>query len=297
MTARAVMVSDHTDKAIGARPEHGGWSWIMRAANFVVAVAEVEAGTVLRRDDHPDESMAFLVDVPARVVAGEETIEAAAESLVILPPGSSRIEAGGSGTIARIFSNAADDLVALASNAADYGAGAPDVAPLTPWPDPIDGFRLRYYPLTELLGTPGSDLRVFRSTNLMINFLGQRDAPRDTGALSPHFHTDFEQASLALRGRYVHHARYPWTKDMTQWREDEHLEVGSPSITVIPNNVIHTSRNVDAPAWLVDIFAPPRQDFSQMPGAVKNADEYPMPAADAVAPPEGSLWVGETRVT
>ena len=68
----------------------------------------------------------------------------------------------------------------------------------------------------------------------MINVLTKREAPRDTTKLSPHSHDDFEQASLLLEGQYVHHMRYPWTTDMADWREDEHLEVGSPSVIVIP---------------------------------------------------------------
>lgn len=277
------MVSDHDDRNAHARPERGEWSWIMRGANFVVGIVDVAAGSVLERTDHPDESMVLLLDVSARIDADEKSIEAEAESLVILPPGSSRIEARGAGRVIRIFSSAAADLVDRATNAAAYAQGDERCAPLIAWPAPADGLRLRHYRLADYPNSPGSDLRIFRCTNLMINFLRKRDAPRDLAKLTPHSHADFEQASLAVQGRYVHHARYPWTADFAEWRDDEHIEVGSPSLTIIPSSVIHTSRNVDAPAWLIDIFAPPRIDFARMPGAVKNAADYPMPEPERTA--------------
>jgi hypothetical protein len=256
----------------------GAQTWIARGANFIVAVSSVSAGAKLARAAQPDEFMVFLPDVGATLRAGGETLEAATESLTIVPPGASEIVAQGAGQIVCVYSHRAQDLLALADNAADYAQPNPDVAPLVPWPTPADGFRLRHYPLAQYT-KPDSNMRIFRSTNLMVNVMLPRPVPRDVRKLSPHSHADFEQGSLAIRGQWVHHLRYPWTADMTAWRDDEHLEVGSPSLAVVPPKVVHTSRNVsEGGSWLLDIFAPPRLDFSGKPGAVANANDYPMPA-------------------
>ncbi len=258
--------------------ETGSRTWITRGANFVVAMSAVEPGAVLSRSDHPDEYMVLLGGVAATIKAGAETIEAAPESLTIVPPGPSEVVAKGAGHLVRVLSNRAADLLAKADHAATYADGAGEIAPLVAWPDPPGGFKLRNYKPFDY-DKPDTNMRLFRCTNLMINVLTKRSAPRDVKKLSPHAHDDFEQASLLLEGDYIHHLRYPWVPDMSQWRADEHLEIASPSVIVIPPKVVHTSRNIgDKRSWLIDIFAPPRLDFSRKPGLVLNADEYPMPA-------------------
>lgn len=256
-------------------------TWITRGANFVVCVSEVQPGAVLAREQQADEYMVFLPDASATVEAGNEKLEARPETLTIVPPGASRVTAKSAGQIVRVFSTQAADLASLADNAAVYAQGAPGVAPLTPWPDPPAGFKLRNYTVDEYT-KPDSNMRIFRSTNLMLNVMTRRMVARDVKKLSPHSHVDFEQGSLALQGDWVHHMRYPWTPNMNEWKADEHIEMGSPSLLVVPPKAIHTSMNVnDGGAWLLDIFAPPRVDFSSKPGMVCNAAEYPMPPAAA----------------
>ncbi|MEO7243006.1 MAG: hypothetical protein ABIW85_08850 [Variovorax sp.] len=280
--ATATTAADHsTDPA--QQSGSGASTWITRGANFVVAVSSVEAGVQLQRSANPDEYMVYLLGTGATIQAGDAQIIAAADSLTIVPSGASSVTARDAGQIVRVFSNAAIDLLALAINAQTYAAGAPEVAPLVAWPDPPGGFKLRNYLLSEHI-KPDTNMRIFRSSNLMLNIMTPRMTARDVHKLSPHSHTDFEQGSLALQGDWVHHLRHPWTADMTTWKDDEHIELGSPSLLVVPPKVIHTSRNANNDgSRLVDIFAPPRLDFSSKPGMVCNADEYPMPTTAATA--------------
>ena len=260
---------------------HGLRTWITRAANFVIALSEVEAGAKLVREDNADEYMVILAPgCSATIMAGEETIDAVADSLTIVPPGPSTVTALSRGLIARIITTQATDLVAKAANRDTYADGAPEVAPIVAWPDPVGGFRLRHYPLAKYADPDGERIqpRLFRSTNMMVNLFVYYKTRRETDKLSPHWHEDFEQVSLKLAGNWVHHLRWPWTANLAEWHGDEHPEFNTPSAIVIPANVIHTSRDVgDGISSLYDIFAPPRLDFSMKPGFVLNEDEYPMP--------------------
>lgn len=254
----------------------GERTWITRASNFVAAVSEVEAGAVLERQGsvQTDEYFVYVAEpASATIHWNGQSIDTGPETLTVVPPGTSRVEIKAQGKVVRQFTSRCADLLALSANAGDFAAPQAHVAPLGAPVTPRDGHALRSYKLAEHI-TPGSTMRIFRTADLMFNAILPKMTARDTHKLTPHSHNDFEQASLALTGDWIHHLRYPWTPDMDTWREDEHPQMGSPSIIVIPPLVVHTSRNVGAGhAQLIDLFAPPRQDFIAK-GMVHNHKEY-----------------------
>ena len=257
-------------------------TWITRGGNFAVAVTEAEPGAVLARRNDPEEHMVIVPpDGPTlSISAGGTTIDAMADSLTIVPPGASTITVKSKGLFARIYSKASQDIIALASNAATYADGAPELAPPDLWPAPYDGYRLRHYPLVPYAKADGERIqpRVFRSTNMLVNLFVPFKTRRETVGLSPHWHDDFEQASLTLNGRWIHHLRYNWGPDLATWIADDHGEMTTPSVAIIPATVVHTTRDVgEGLSSLYDIFCPPRLDFARKKGFVINEDEYPLP--------------------
>lgn len=258
----------------------GSRHWIVRSRTCVVAYSKLVAGDAVERNDQSDEYMVLFTDpdAAATVEAGPDRRSIDGETLVIVPPGPSRIVAGGDTTVVRIFSNQSTDLCAEAANAARFAHDDPTVAPFTPWPDPCAGHGLRVYPMADVPTDPQRFGRLFRGSTVMVNWFVPVDGPRDPAKLSPHHHDDFEQLSLQMQGDYVHHLRTAWTPDLGTWRDDEHLAASSPALTVITPPTIHTSQAVgDHMHELIDIFCPPRIDFSMRPGWVLNADDYPMP--------------------
>jgi hypothetical protein len=178
----------------------------------------------------------------------------------------------------RVFSAQSPDLCGLCENNDFYATADANVAGYAAWPTPPAGYRIRAYPIDDAPIKAGRFGRIYRCSTIMINYLGDVVGPRDATKMSPHHHDDFEQLSLQLSGEYVHHIRTPWTVNMTEWRDDEHQFCTSPSVTVIPPPSVHTSQAVGLECnQLIDIFCPPRFDFSAQPGWVLNADEYPAP--------------------
>jgi hypothetical protein len=257
----------------------GERTWYARGQNLVIGYTTADAGAILTRADQPDEYMLLLLDAATRVEVStpSERVQVDGSSLVILPPGQSTVAVASGGRLVRVFSAEPRDLTDMCSNAAAYATPHPGVAPLEPWPEPPAGYRIRSYSI-DVPNEPGRFGRIWRSTNLMVNWFLAVAGPRDVTRMSPHAHPDFEQCSLVVDGEYVHHIRWPWTTNLREWRADDHEQCGSPSVTVIPPTSIHTSQAIgQGPNHLIDIFAPPRLDFSEKPGWVLNADDYPMP--------------------
>lgn len=254
-------------------------TWVARAANFVVTWTRARAGTCLRRAEQPDEYFVFSPDTALSVATRDARIDARMPSVTIVPAWqAAEITLHAEGSVMMVFTNRSQELAGQARNAAEYAMPDARVAPLLPCGGVRSAGPLRNHPL-PVQGVQGSRMRIFRTEHLMMNFLLPRNEPRDVRNVTPHSHGDFEQGSFAVQGDWVHHLRYPWTKNMDEWREDEHVAVASPSLLVIPPQVIHTSRNTnEGGAWLIDLFAPPRIDFLDK-GWVINSQDY-SPHAD-----------------
>ncbi len=254
-------------------------TWFVRGQTFVLAYTEATGELHLVRNNQTDEYVLLIPDATttATVEANGESQAIGGYSITFIPPGDSRVTFQAGGRIVRLFTHAGEDLVAKASNAATYGQSNVAIPQPLAWPAPRDGYRIRSYSL-NVPPQAGRFGRIFRGSTFMVNWLEPKNGPRDPSLLSPHHHDDFEQCSLALSGEYVHHLRWPWTTDKAQWRDDEHETCASPSVTIIPPPAIHTSEAIGSGInQLVDIFCPPRADFSAKPGWVLNADDYPLP--------------------
>jgi hypothetical protein len=263
-----------------------GRSWYTRGQNLIVHWIEAKPGATFSRSAQVDEYMIVLPDentpyeATAEHAGKRESLRGEGYQVLIVPPGHSTITLPKGGRVVRLFSTQSPDLNAKCSNAATYAQPDPSHPPFKPWPAPRDGYKLRVYDLHKGDRVPGQMGPIWRCTTIMLNFPPTGRRARDVTNLSPHSHYDFDKCSLVFAGSYTHHLRWPWGLNKNDWREDEHVQVGAPSATMIPARVIHTSEaQQPGPEGnrMADIFAPPRLDFSLQKGWVKNSDEYPLP--------------------
>ncbi|MEU2288017.1 hypothetical protein ABZ614_39945 [Streptomyces sp. NPDC013178] len=264
-----------TGEHISPARHKGQQSWYVRGQNFVTVLTWAADGELLAESSAPDEHAIVVpvgVEIDIATSSGDHA-RAAGAALVVVPPGDVEVTVRRAGYLLRIFT-ARNEVLAKAVNRATYGQANDAVTPLPDTPTTPGPGTLRVISMADVEEVPGRLGRIYRTDSLMINWFAPQNGPRDTDALSPHVHDDFEQASVTLAGDYVHHLRRPWTKRMRDWRPDEHVQVTSPSVTLIPPGNIHTTRAVGRGTHqLIDIFAPPRADFIEH-GWVLNQTDY-----------------------
>lgn len=218
----------------------------------------------------------ILLPGDGAVLSGDRDCALPGRSIVIVPSGKFALEFAGHGE-AYVLATDRTDRPAPSDpiNAAAYATRDERVRPVAARFSRVTApGEVRLHPIAEVPIPPDNGrLRFVQSETMSINWV-EYDGVRDRKGLSPHAHGDAEQASLALEGDFVHHLRTPWGKDADLWREDEHMPAGPGSVVVIPPEIIHTSEGVGGGRHiLIDVFAPPREDFIAK-GWVHNAAEY-----------------------
>lgn len=269
------------DKHVPTMTTNGGSRlWWARSQAGVINFVRANAGDPIVRTGQLDEYMVVFPTRGARATMthGDDVMSVVGPAVIVMPPGDTQLVTDVDAEVIRVFSAQSSDLCSLCENDDFYATADPNVAPYSAWPAPPAGYHIRAYPIDDAPIEAGRFGRIYRCSTIMINYLSDVVGPRDVTKMSPHHHDDFEQLSLQLSGEYVHHIRTPWTVNMAEWRDDEHQFCTSPSVTVIPPPSVHTSQAVGLGCnQLIDIFCPPRYDFSAQSGWVLNADEYPAP--------------------
>ncbi len=194
-------------------------------------------------------------------------------SFAIAPPGKTDLRLDEPGQVFALTTGAAEPVWKQAINAGEYGTPDARVKPVQ-----ASGAsavpEVRIHPVDQIPFPPGNPrLKFLQTATMSVNWV-EYEGPRNRAQLSPHAHADFQQGSLAIAGNFIHHIRTPWGSDANQWRDDEHIEASADSLLIVPPELVHTTEGVgDGRHILIDVFAPPREDFIAK-GWVHNAGDY-----------------------
>jgi len=247
---------------------------LARAQRFTIERLAAERSGAPATFGAGSEIILLLPDAGARI-SGSHAAEVRGRCVAILPAGHYELALADRGEAYILATDRSDIGPDAAINADAYRAEDHRVRSIgAPFGAARGDPAIRIYPVEDIPIPPDNGrLRFLQSETMSINWVEYRGT-RGRNALSPHSHRDFEQASLAIAGDFVHHLRTPWGPDAELWREDQHLTAGPGSIVIISPETIHTTEGIgEGLHILVDIFAPPRRDFIKK-NWVFNAADY-----------------------
>ncbi|MGB3067774.1 MAG: hypothetical protein WBC18_04480 [Ottowia sp.] len=252
--------------------------WLMRAQNFSTEWIEFDEGSAAASFDSGFEALIVGVRGSVRISpANDRTLpaEVPADSIAITPAGAHSI-LGEPGSACVVIASQRTDLAGRrVLNAESYTEPDPRILPAGQPFRRTSALRgIQVLAFNDIMASPERPrLKMLQTDTLSINLVDYQ-GPRDRRMLSPHSHTSFEQGSLAVTGNFVHHLRAPWGNDANTWADDEHLPAPSPSLVVVPVEIIHTTEGIgEMRHVLFDIFSPPRADFIGN-GWIFNARDY-----------------------
>lgn len=216
----------------------------------------------------------ILLPETGATLSGDRSAHLPGHAIAILPAGAYAVQASGQGAIFILATDRSDGESATALNANEYRSPDPRVSVVAPYVRTAFQEEIRIHRVEDVTIPPDNGrLRFLQSETMSLNWV-EYDGARDRSGLSPHAHSDAEQASLAISGAFIHHLRTPWGRDAGIWQEDQHLAAGPSSILIVPPEIIHTTEgNGTGRHVLIDVFAPPRADFIAK-NWVFNAGEY-----------------------
>ena len=250
----------------------GAAIWRGRGQNFLVEWVDCAPGAeLLLAGEH--ETILIMPDANFEIRwAGKPGMATAAPSVAITPVGEGTVTAPQGGTV--IALSPQPELAADVIDAGIYATPDRQVAAIGAPYERVGAQDVQIVDMARL--RPPADrprLRVLQSASMSINWVVY-EGPRNRSELSPHAHKDFEQGSLAIHGQFVHHLRRPWGTNADLWRADVHHLASERSLLVVPPDVIHTTEGVgEGRHLLIDIFAPPREDFIAS-GWIANSGNY-----------------------
>lgn len=248
---------------------------VIRGQNFTVDCLRGSIGSTFDFAS-TDETILICAENGAVMIMDGKEIDIPARSLVIAPSGTMALIVPDGGCVFALTTGRSDPAPGEVVNAALYeqpdGRVAPVGAPMSAAGG--NGKSVRIFPVDDIPFPKGNPrLKFLQSATMSINWV-EYEGARDRTKLSPHAHSDFEQGSLAIAGRFVHHIRTPWGSDATTWRDDDHIGAGANSMLIIPPELIHTTEGEGAGRHiLIDVFAPARADFIDK-GWVHNSADY-----------------------